>query len=191
VGVSIDVSHVMGINVKSNTMELLISLELDWYDDRLSWEPFLGGCYRASFRASQDPEQTEIWVPHLEVVNMAQSGDGLPEASASVMYDGKVMWRRTGVLTVTCELTGIENFPFDRTGYVCCLTSSAWSFYSSRDHATYRTRNSNNIIMIIHISSFLFLLSYYPGALSTLVELVILYSIASSIFPAGSSIRLG
>jgi Neurotransmitter-gated ion-channel ligand binding domain len=100
-------------------MELLISLELEWYDDRLSWEPFLGGCQRASFRASLDSEQTEIWVPHLELVNMAETGSNtLPEASASVMYDGRVLWRRTGVLSVTCQLTGVENFPFDSAGYV-------------------------------------------------------------------------
>jgi hypothetical protein len=119
VGVSIDVSHVMGLDVKANTMELLISLELEWFDDRLSWEPFLGGCQRASLRASLDSEQTEIWVPHLELINMAETGsNNLPEASASVMYDGRVMWRRTGVLSVTCKLTGIENFPFDSAGYV-------------------------------------------------------------------------
>ena len=118
VDVFIVVSHVMGLNVKSNTMEMLVSLELEWYDDRLSWEPFLGGCHRASFRASLDSEQTEIWTPHLELINMAEGVDALPDARASVMYNGKVIWRRTGVLSVTCELTGIENFPFDRAGYV-------------------------------------------------------------------------
>jgi hypothetical protein len=90
VGVSIDVSHVMGLNVKSNTMELLVLLELEWYDDRLSWEPFLGGCHRASFRASLDSEQTEIWVPHLELINMADRVNELNNATcrASVMYNG-------------------------------------------------------------------------------------------------------
>ena len=61
--VNIDISHVMGVAVQSNTMEMLVSLELEWYDDRLHWEPFLGACQRASFRAALDPEVTEIWVP--------------------------------------------------------------------------------------------------------------------------------
>jgi Neurotransmitter-gated ion-channel ligand binding domain len=82
VGVSLGISHVMGLNIKSNTMEMLVSLELEWYDDRLSWEPFLGGCHRASFRASLDSEQTEIWTPHLEIINMAEGIHVLPDDRA-------------------------------------------------------------------------------------------------------------
>ena len=89
VGVSLDVMHVMGIDVRTNTLEMLVGLELEWYDPRLSWEPFLGGCHRASFRASLDAELTEIWVPNLELVNMRTGVNSLPEATASVLYDGK------------------------------------------------------------------------------------------------------
>mmetsp|Transcript_34053 Transcript_34053/g.49888 ORF Transcript_34053/g.49888 Transcript_34053/m.49888 type:complete len:295 (+) Transcript_34053:449-1333(+) len=39
----------------------------------------------------------------------------LPEAHASVYYDGSVRWRKTGILTGTCELTGVTSFPFDTT----------------------------------------------------------------------------
>lgn len=116
VWVSLDIKHVIGIEVKSNTIEMLVALELDWYDDRLSWDPFLGDCHRASFRASLDAELTEIWVPSIELINQVEGVQKLPEAHASVRYDGRVQWRRSGTLRASCDLTGIERFPFDKTG---------------------------------------------------------------------------
>jgi Neurotransmitter-gated ion-channel ligand binding domain len=169
----------MGLDIKANTMDLLVSLELEWYDDRLSWDPFLGGCQRASFRASFDSDETEIWVPHLELVNMADSGNALPEASASVMYDGRVMWRRTGVLSVTCRLTGIESFPFDTAGYVGSYNKSRPSI---RVMSTHTSQQHNSILLYFEKKTAVF---------SSLVVLAIHYSTASSTFPAASSIRQG
>jgi len=113
VSVGLDIVHVMDIDIKTKTIEVLVGLELDWYDNRLSWEPFLGGCHRASFRASLSKEGTEIWVPNLELVNLREGVSTLPEATASVLYDGHVHWRRTGILKATCQLYDIKKFPFD------------------------------------------------------------------------------
>lgn len=117
VHIFLDVSHLIELSVKSNSMTMLVSLSLVWYDQRLAWQPFIGGCHRVSYRASHDAEQTEIWVPHIELVNMGIDGTmSLPDAEASVRYDGLVKWRRTGVLMATCDLHGIDTFPFDETG---------------------------------------------------------------------------
>lgn len=114
--VLLDVLHIFEIDIKSSSISLLVAIELNWYDDRLSWEPFIGGCHRVSYRASIDAEITEIWVPEIELLNQVEGIQTLPEAHASVYFDGHVSWRRTGVLKASCALTGVEDFPFDRTG---------------------------------------------------------------------------
>lgn len=103
--VSLDISHVMGISVKSNSMEMLVGIELEWYDGRLSWDPFLGGCNRASFRASVDADLTEIWVPDFELINMAERDiASLPEAHASVMYNGRVRFRCVYIVAISLDI---------------------------------------------------------------------------------------
>jgi len=84
VKLSLDIIHILGIDIKANTMTMVIALELGWFDQRLQWEPFAGGCHRASFRASIDKELTEIWVPYITLVNHVDGVDELPEAHASV-----------------------------------------------------------------------------------------------------------
>jgi len=113
VSVLLDVVQFIDINVQSNTFSMLVSLELQWFDKRLAWEPFIGGCHRVTYRASIDSELTEIWVPTFDLQNKLEGVQTLPEAHASVFYDGLVSWRKTGVLTATCELTGVTSFPFD------------------------------------------------------------------------------
>ena len=94
----------------------MVSVELEWYDSRLAWAPFIGGCHRASFRASLDAELTEIWVPDVELVNILRGVHSFPEAHASVRVDGFVRWRRSGVIEASCDLTGVSSFPFDVVG---------------------------------------------------------------------------
>jgi len=115
VKVSLDVSHLLAVDVKINSMTLSVSLELIWYDIGLAFEPFIGGCHHISFRASLDAELTEIWVPQIELLNLIDGVNTLPDAFASVRYDGRVTWRRTGILQSTCELNGIRDFPYDQT----------------------------------------------------------------------------
>jgi hypothetical protein len=131
VQLNVDIQHIIGIDVKTNSLQIQLSLELEWFDPRLSWEPFVGGCHRASFRASVWRELTEIWVPKIKLINMLQGVQDLPEADASVQYNGRVKWRRTGILIASCDLTGIENFPFDTTG--CYM-----DFGATRDPLSHR-----------------------------------------------------
>eukprot|EP00978_Attheya_sp_CCMP212_P012363 scaffold30774_cov30-Attheya_sp.AAC.2 len=131
VKLNVAIQHIIGIDVNTNSLQLQLSLELEWYDPRLSWEPFVGGCHRASFRASTDRELTDIWVPKIELIHMLQGVQDLPEGDASVQYDGRVKWRRTGILITSCDLAGIENFPFDTTG--CYM-----DFAETRDPLSHR-----------------------------------------------------
>jgi len=113
VQVSLDVAHLIDVDIKVNSLQLLVSLELSWYDSNLAFYPFLGGCHHVSYRASHDAELTEIWVPQIELINKLEGVSSLPDSFASVRYDGHVVWRRTGVLEGACELGGIEQFPYD------------------------------------------------------------------------------
>jgi len=121
VKVSLDVAHLIDVDVTINSMTMEVSLELTWFDQDLSFEPFIGGCSHVTFRASLDSELTEIWVPQIELINLIDGPNDLPDAFASVRYDGKVTWRRTGILTGTCELNGIQDFPFDTSSCMLAL----------------------------------------------------------------------
>jgi len=113
VSVLLDVTHILGIDIQSNTLEMLVSLKLIWTDTRLVWDPLVGGCNSVSYRASIDKEQTEIWVPNVDLLNQVEGVQNLPIAAASVFWDGYVLWKRTGIIRVACDLKGVQNFPFD------------------------------------------------------------------------------
>mmetsp|Transcript_1559 Transcript_1559/g.2138 ORF Transcript_1559/g.2138 Transcript_1559/m.2138 type:complete len:775 (+) Transcript_1559:188-2512(+) len=105
--------HIIDIDMQSNTLSALVSMNIWWYDPRLSWGAFIGGCKKATFRANTDAELTEIWVPSVDLKNKVQGFDGFPIAHASVNSDGKVNWKRSGVIEVACDVEGVDAFPFD------------------------------------------------------------------------------
>mmetsp|Transcript_27467 Transcript_27467/g.40591 ORF Transcript_27467/g.40591 Transcript_27467/m.40591 type:complete len:409 (+) Transcript_27467:1069-2295(+) len=118
--VSLDLIQLLDIDIRTNTLELLVSFELIWIDERLKWNPFIGSCTTVSYRASLDPEQTEIWVPEIDLLNqVGGSTQSLPSSHATVFSNGIVWWRRTGVLKAASNLEGISMFPFDKpNGYL-------------------------------------------------------------------------
>ena len=46
VQLNVDLQQIMGItNIKVNSIQIQLSLEFEWYNLRLSWQPFVGGCH--------------------------------------------------------------------------------------------------------------------------------------------------
>eukprot|EP00957_Ditylum_brightwellii_P029924 2264631-Ditylum_brightwellii.AAC.1 len=90
--VQINYYALTNIDIVAGTAELFLGVFMTWNDERLRWDPKeFGGCFHTQFRASIDPELTNIWVPPFDLLNRETSLQDLPEAYG----------------------TGLERFPFD------------------------------------------------------------------------------
>ena len=108
---------VKNLDVKTSTLEVFLDVTLMWNDPRLAWDIDLTNCAPSvSARASLSLQETEIWVPSLDLSNRASSLQDLPVSSAMVSYDGKVIWSRPGALTAVCTFVGLSRMPFDDIG---------------------------------------------------------------------------
>mmetsp|Transcript_944 Transcript_944/g.1503 ORF Transcript_944/g.1503 Transcript_944/m.1503 type:complete len:500 (+) Transcript_944:47-1546(+) len=113
---SVQISYyaLTNIDVVAGTAELFLGIEMTWNDERLRWDPKeFGGCFHTQFRASIDPELTNIWVPPFDLLNRETSLQDLPEAYGTVTSVGDVFWSRFGSVKALCFFQGLERFPFD------------------------------------------------------------------------------
>ncbi len=68
------------LDVKTSTLEAFVSLELRWNDPRLQWNIDDDHCATVvSMRADPSLEETEIWVPSLDLKNRAFGTQGLTQ----------------------------------------------------------------------------------------------------------------
>ncbi|KAI8491355.1 hypothetical protein Bbelb_309880 [Branchiostoma belcheri] len=93
-----------------------VSIELHWYDPRLSWTP------------SSYDDLESMTLPHIKVwtplMSLAGSADkdfaGLPEVDVTVNHDGEVIWAFETLLETRCDLNHFL-FPFDNMTCPVCL----------------------------------------------------------------------
>ncbi|XP_035658202.1 uncharacterized protein LOC118403572 [Branchiostoma floridae] len=93
-----------------------VSIELHWYDPRLSWTP-----------SSYDDLSTitlnhvKVWTPHMSLAGSADKGfAGLPEVDVTVNHDGEIIWAFETLLETQCNLNHFL-FPFDNMTCPVCL----------------------------------------------------------------------
>jgi hypothetical protein len=108
--------HITELNVQESTVEIFVHLTMLWKDERLAWDVNEQCAFETTFRASNDVEKTEIWVPDVDLYNQAQGAQLMPEALAEVYSDGTVLWRRNGGLKALCLFSGLKKIPFDTLG---------------------------------------------------------------------------
>uniref|UniRef100_A0A7S2E6E3 Neurotransmitter-gated ion-channel ligand-binding domain-containing protein n=2 Tax=Ditylum brightwellii TaxID=49249 RepID=A0A7S2E6E3_9STRA len=114
VALSIDYFAVTSIDIFEGTTEVFLGIFMRWKDERLAWDPKEhGGCAFTNYKASTDPELTNIWVPSLDLRNRFDSLQNLPAAEGTVLFDGTVIWRRFGGVKAICLFDGLERFPYD------------------------------------------------------------------------------
>lgn len=119
---------VKDLNVLSSTLEIFVGLELTWNDPRLKWDVDDNHCATKLYmRADSTLEETEIWVPSLDLLNMASGTQNMPSRLAVVQNDGTVRWSRLGSLTAICTFTGLGRMPFDNLG--CRLNFGDYGTY--------------------------------------------------------------
>lgn len=80
---------------------------------------------QTTFKASTDPEITQIWVPDLELYNQAEALSNLADKDVIVYPDGSVFWSRIGNLGALCAFSGIIKHPFDVIE--CTMDFSGWA----------------------------------------------------------------
>jgi hypothetical protein len=113
----VELLHISDLNTKAGTVTVFVWLSLTWNDPRLAWEINGANCTTSiTARASMDMDQTEIYVPEIDLLNQVSGVQNFPNAMATVYNDGTVVWRRNGGLQAFCFFTGLNRFPFDTLG---------------------------------------------------------------------------
>jgi hypothetical protein len=117
VNTEITYMSVRELDVKFGTLELFVNIDLTWNDPRLRWEFSNTTCVNSiTVKADHSQEETQIWVPSLDLSNRATSFQDLPSSPAFVDSDGTVKWSRVGSLTAACSFKGLRSMPFDDLG---------------------------------------------------------------------------
>ena len=89
IGANINFLAVKSLDVKTSTLELYLDVYLFWNDPRLKWDVNETNCAGVvNARASPSVEETELWVPTLDVQNRGSSLNDLTGPPALVLSDG-------------------------------------------------------------------------------------------------------
>ena len=132
---------VKSLDVKTSLLETFVAVTMEWNDPRLAWTWNKTNCViSVPMRASESVEETDIWVPSLDLGNRATSLQDLPLSNAIVQADGTVEWTRTGTLSAICTFVGLKRMPFDDLG--CRLIFSDYTNGYSIDY-TFMQNNSS------------------------------------------------
>ncbi|CAJ1376545.1 unnamed protein product [Effrenium voratum] len=131
VGMQIRFFKVDMVAAATGHMRLKVWVRLSWVDQRLSWDPAdYGNITQVVFRAGglTDAENSEIWVPDIELYNAKDGIQAtLEKAAASVTSSGSVFWSRPGMLDTTmCKFSGLVAFPLDTLS--CAMEWGGWGY---------------------------------------------------------------
>ncbi|WAQ97450.1 ACHN2-like protein [Mya arenaria] len=103
----------------SGLIDITCTLEIEWTDDRLTWDPFSFGNISSVIVPADD-----IWRPDIYVLNVAgdikRIGDGV---ATRVHRDGRITWNVAQTLTFHCGVD-VTFVPFDHQ--VCNIIFSAY-----------------------------------------------------------------
>ena len=127
VQVSLNLYHTYALDMVRATVNLHVWVRLYWVDRRLSWDPNeYGGVTQLTFVGSTAAlEESQIWVPEVELYSGSMSITDLPRKEVIVYHNGSAFWSRPGEVSSMCELEGLEDFPFDQIR--CELKFGGWS----------------------------------------------------------------
>jgi len=128
VGLQIRFFKAQAVNAAAGQMHLKVWVRTTWTDERLSWNSAdHGNITQVHFAAHAITtlEETEIWVPDIQLYNSIQGTVlTLEPAVAVVSSDGSVYWSRPGVLSTMCKFSGLVAFPYDQLK--CSMEWGGW-----------------------------------------------------------------
>ena len=89
IGTNINFLAVKSLDVKTSSLELYLDVFLLWNDPRLKWDVNETNCASViNARASPSVEETELWVPSLDVQNRGSTLNDLTGPPALVLSNG-------------------------------------------------------------------------------------------------------
>ena len=118
---------VFSANVAEGLMALKVWLRLEWYDERLAWDPAEHGNVTYVHMTAGDPTAvSQIWVPELTLYNAGTSNfrSSFEPQLAFVSHTGHVFWSRPGTVEVMCKFGGLIAFPYDEL--TCKMDLGGW-----------------------------------------------------------------
>ena len=137
ISLGLNIYHVYNLDLRMATLGLHLWMRMTWVDARLQWDPDAwGGVNSLTFVASPVAiEESQIWVPEIELYSGALSTFDLPRKEVIVHSDGSTFWSRPGEVSSMCQLSGLNNFPFDQVE--CSLRFGGWSLGGSVQNLTH------------------------------------------------------
>jgi hypothetical protein len=126
VRVGLNLYHVYAMDMPRSTVALHVWLRISWADERLAWNPAdFGGVEMVTFVASPVAiEESQIWVPEVELYEGTMSSYDLPHKLVQVYANGSAYMSRPGEVSIVCSLTRLNNFPFDEN--TCPMRFGGW-----------------------------------------------------------------
>jgi len=127
VNVGINLFKLKEIDIATSVMSLNAWVRISWNDPRLAWnttDPKYLDVKETTYKASTNPEVTQVWVPDLELYNQAESLSQFSDKDAIVYPDGSVFWSRIGNLEALCAFSGLKKHPYDHTE--CTIDLAGW-----------------------------------------------------------------
>lgn len=125
VSVGLNVFKIVDIDIKSATMSVSAWIRMTWSDKRLAWNDTETPVVQLAYYASNDREQTQIWVPDIELYNQKQSLYTFADKPAQVWSSGSMFWSRPGELEILCAFQDLSQHPFDQTE--CTFELGGWA----------------------------------------------------------------
>eukprot|EP01026_Neomeris_dumetosa_P072237 TRINITY_DN734_c0_g1_i12.p1 TRINITY_DN734_c0_g1~~TRINITY_DN734_c0_g1_i12.p1 ORF type:complete len:818 (-),score=87.39 TRINITY_DN734_c0_g1_i12:616-2712(-) len=132
VSIHLNVHKVVDLDLASGKLSLLVWLTINWNDPRLTWNPEdWNGIQDVSFQDDESYEDDEIWNPDIELWNAQEPIEFyLYPQPFCANYNGFIKWVRFGKVLVSCNINGLDSFPFDKTE--CNLEFGSWGYDGSK-----------------------------------------------------------
>mmetsp|Transcript_22952 Transcript_22952/g.32343 ORF Transcript_22952/g.32343 Transcript_22952/m.32343 type:complete len:545 (-) Transcript_22952:91-1725(-) len=144
VGLFVYVNTVLNVDIKESTAEMFITFLTTWKDPRLAWNATAEdvgrnvdgiisreekkGCATMIFaRASSSIQESEIWVPDVDLLNLDTGVNSGELSFAKVYPDGTVLWDRRASIKAICNLQGMRRVPFDTMECQFAFGSNAYA----------------------------------------------------------------
>lgn len=125
VNVSVEMIYhtITDIDEAEGLMEVFVTLNLKWTDQRLSWEydPSPNGTctglpINVRAQMQQGLKDSEIWVPEFDLFNQISGVTGMAGPLAIVGRNGDVKWTRMGQLKAICQMENLGQIPYETLG---------------------------------------------------------------------------
>ncbi|GMH99376.1 hypothetical protein TrST_g8944 [Triparma strigata] len=125
VTMGLNVYKLVNLDIQAAQIDLSVWIRLSWTDKRLAWNTSTYNVTQTTYYASNSNEESDIWVPDLEMYNQERSVYECADKQAMVYPSGFVFWSRPCIVSALCSFDELSKMPFDKTS--CEMEFGGWS----------------------------------------------------------------